>query len=122
MVHAGLGGAGAGHKAVMRHMSVNVNALRGTKRDLDSARDDILKALSDVHHPEDDFPFRDLMVRGVRALGDDAELAAKRCRRIRDGIQDALDDMEELDRHLHDAATRTARKYGGDAAPSERHQ
>ena len=56
----------------MRPIAINQRALRGAKAELDSAREDLKSALGDVDHPADDFPWRDLMVEGVRSLLEDA--------------------------------------------------
>ena len=66
----------------MRPIAINQRALRGAKEELDSAREDLRSALGDIDHPADDFPWRDLMVEGVRSLVDDAEQIAKQCRTI----------------------------------------
>ena len=66
----------------MRPIAINQRALRGAKGELDSAREDLRSALGDLDHPADDFPWRDLMVEGVRSLVEDADQIATRCRNI----------------------------------------
>ncbi len=88
----------------MRPIAINQRALRGAKEELDSAREDLLAALGEIDHPADDFPWRDLMVEGVRALVDDAERVARRCRSIAGAIDDSVVDFDELDSMVGQAA------------------
>jgi hypothetical protein len=88
----------------MRPIAINQRALRGAKGELDSAREDLRSALGDIDHPADDFPWRDLMVEGVRSLVDDAEQIAKRCRNIAQAIDDSIIDFDELDSMVEQAA------------------
>ncbi|SEB80139.1 hypothetical protein SAMN04489844_1088 [Nocardioides exalbidus] len=89
----------------MRPIAINQRALRGAKEELDSAREALLAALGDIDHPADDFPWRDLVVEGVRSLVDDAEQVAKRCRNIAGAIDDSIVDFDELDVMVGQAAT-----------------
>ena len=89
----------------MRPIAINQRALRGAKEELDSAREDLRSALGDVHHPADDFPWRDLMVEGVRSLVDDAEQVAKKCRTLAGAVDDSIIDFDELDSMVGQAAT-----------------
>jgi hypothetical protein len=88
----------------MRPIAINQRALRGAKTELDSAREDLRSALGDVDHPADDFPWRDLMVEGVRSLVEDAEQVATRCRNIAQAIDDSIIDFDELDVMVGEAA------------------
>jgi hypothetical protein len=93
----------------MRPIAINQRALRGAKEELDSAREDLRAALGDIDHPADDFPWRDLMVEGVRSLVDDAEQVAQRCRSIASAIDDSVVDFDELDLMVGEAARAAAR-------------
>jgi hypothetical protein len=93
----------------MRPIAINQRALRGAKEELDSAREDLTAALGDIDHPADDFPWRDLLVEGVRSLIDDAEQVARRCRSIAGAIDDSVVDFDELDLMVGEAATVAAR-------------
>lgn len=93
----------------MRPIAINQRALRGAKEELDSAREDLSAALGDIDHPADDFPWRDLLVEGVRSLVDDAEQVARRCRSIAGAINDSVVDFDELDLMVGEAATVAAR-------------
>ena len=93
----------------MRPIAINQRALRGAREELDSAREDLRAALSDVDHPADDFPWRDLLVEGVRSLVEDAEQVARRCRTIAGAIDDSVLDFDELDLMVGEAATVAAR-------------
>jgi hypothetical protein len=93
----------------MRPIAINQRALRGAKEELDSAREDLSAALGDIDHPADDFPWRDLLVEGVRSLVDDAEQVARRCRSIAGAIDDSVVDFDELDLMVGEAATVAAR-------------
>ena len=73
----------------MRPIAINQRALRGAKEELDSAREDLRSALGDIDHPRDDFPWRDLMVEGVRSLVDDAEVVATKCHTISSALDDS---------------------------------
>ena len=88
----------------MRPIAINQRALRGAKAELDSAREDLRSALGDIDHPVDDFPWRDLVVEGVRSLVDDAEQIAQRCRNIAQAIDDSIIDFDELDLMVGEAA------------------
>ena len=88
----------------MRPIAINQRALRGAKAELDSAREDLRSALGDVDHPADDFPWRDLMVEGVRSLVEDAEQVAVRCRNIGQAIDESVIDFDELDSMVEQAA------------------
>jgi hypothetical protein len=88
----------------MRPIAINQRALRGAQAELDSAREDLRSALADVDHPADDFPWRDLMVEGVRSLVEDAEQIATRCRNIAQAIDDSVIDFDELDSMVEQAA------------------
>ena len=81
----------------MRPIAINQRALRTAKEELDSAREGLRAALGDIDHPADDFPWRDLMVEGVRSLVEDAEQVATRCRNIARAIDDSVIDYDELD-------------------------
>jgi len=93
----------------MRPIAINQRALRGAKEELDSAREDLTAALGEIDHPADDFPWRDLVVEGVRSLVDDAEQVAKRCRTIATAIDDSVLDFDELDVMVGQAATFAAK-------------
>ena len=88
----------------MRPIAINQRALRGAKAELDSAREDLKAALADVDHPADDFPWRDLVVEGVRSLIDDAEQVAKKCRTLAGAVDDSIIDFDELDLMVGEAA------------------
>jgi hypothetical protein len=88
----------------MRPIAINQRALRGAKEELDSAREALRSALGDLDHPADDFPWRDLMVEGVRSLVEDSEQIAKRCRNIAGAIDDSIIDFDELDVMVGEAA------------------
>lgn len=88
----------------MRPIAINQRALRGAQGELDSAREDLRSALGDIDHPADDFPWRDLMVEGVRSLVEDAEQIATRCRTIAQAIDDSIIDFDELDSMVEQAA------------------
>ena len=88
----------------MRPIAINQRALRGAKEELDAAREDLRSALGDIDHPADDFPWRDLMVEGVRILVEDAEQIARRCRNIATAIDDSIIDFDELDLMVGEAA------------------
>ena len=93
----------------MRPIAINQRALRGAKEELDSAREDLRSALDDIDHPADDFPWRDLMVEGVRSLVDDAEQVAKKCRTLAAAVDDSIIDFDELDVMVGEAATFAAK-------------
>ena len=93
----------------MRPIAINQRALRGAREELDSAREDLRAALADVDHPADDFPWRDLLVEGVRSLVEDAEQVARRCRTIAGAIDDSVLDFDELDLMVGQAALAAAR-------------
>ena len=93
----------------MRPIAINQRALRGAREELDSAREDLRAALSDVDHPADDFPWRDLLVEGIRSLVEDAEQVARRCRTIAGAIDDSVLDFDELDLMVGEAAQVAAR-------------
>ena len=88
----------------MRPIAINQRALRGARAELDSAREELRSALGDIDHPADDFPWRDLMVEGVRSLVEDAEQVATRCRNIARAIDDSVIDFDELDSMVEQAA------------------
>ncbi|GAA1914420.1 hypothetical protein [Nocardioides hwasunensis] len=92
----------------MRPIAINQRALRGAKGELDSARDEVRSALGDIDHPSDDFPWRDLVVEGVRSLVEDAEQIARRCRTLAGAIDDSIIDFDELDVMVGQAAALTA--------------
>ncbi|RYB94402.1 hypothetical protein EUA93_08625 [Nocardioides oleivorans] len=93
----------------MRPIAINQRALRSAKEELDSAREDLRAALGEIDHPADDFPWRDLVVEGVRSLVEDAEQVAKRCRTIATAIDDSVLDFDELDVMVGQAATFAAK-------------
>ena len=93
----------------MRPIAINQRALRRATEELDSAREDLRAALGDIDHPADDFPWRDLVVEGVRSLVEDAEQVARRCRTIAGAIDDSIIDFDELDVMVGEAATVAAR-------------
>lgn len=93
----------------MRPIAINQRALRGAREELDSAREDLRAALGDVDHPADEFPWRDLLVEGVRSLVEDAEQVARRCRTIAGAIDDSVLDFDELDLMVGEAAQVAAR-------------
>lgn len=93
----------------MRPIAINQRALRAAREELDSACEALQSALVDVHHPTDDFPWRDLMVEGVRSLVEDSEQIATRCRTIAGAIDDSIIDFDELDTMVGHAATVAAR-------------
>lgn len=93
----------------MRPIAINQRALRGAQEELDTAREALRSALGDIDHPADDFPWRDLVVEGVRSLVDDAEQVARRCRSIASAIDDSVLDFDELDLMVGEAATVAAR-------------
>ncbi len=88
----------------MRPIAINQKALRTAQAELDSAREDLRSALEDLSHPGDDFPWRDLMVEGVRSLADDAGVIAHKCRTIATAIDDSIIDFDELDVMVGQAA------------------
>ena len=93
----------------MRPIAINQRALRGAKEELDSAREELRSSLGDIDHPADDFPWRDLVVEGVRSLVDDAEQVAKKCRTLASAVDDSIIDFDELDLMVGEAATFAAR-------------
>ena len=93
----------------MRPIAINQRALRGAKEELDSAREHLRAALRDVDHPADDFPWRDLVVEGVRSLVEDAAQVAQRCHTIAGAIDDSIIDFDELDLMVGEAAQVAAR-------------
>ena len=93
----------------MRPIAINQRALRGAKEELDSAREELRSSLGDIDHPADDFPWRDLMVEGVRSLVDDAEQVARKCRTLASAVDDSIIDFDELDIMVGEAATFAAR-------------
>ena len=88
----------------MRPIAINQRALRTAKEELDSAREDLRSALGDVDHPADDFPWRDLVVEGVRSLVHDAEAITRKCRAVSASIDDSIIDLDELDLMVGEAA------------------
>ena len=88
----------------MRPIAINQRALRRAKAELDSAREDLRSALGEIDHPADDFPWRDLVVEGVRSLVEDAEQIARRCRNVAQAIDDSIIDFDELDSMVEQAA------------------
>ncbi len=76
---------------------INHRALSIAKEELDSARDELKSALGEIEHPADDFPWRNLLVEGVRSLVEDSEQIAKRCRNIAAAIDDSTHDFTGLD-------------------------
>jgi hypothetical protein len=93
----------------MRPIAINQRALRGAKEELDSAREDLRSALGEIDHPADDFPWRDLLVEGVRSLVEDAEQVARRCHTVAAAIDDSIIDFDELDVMVGEAAQVAAR-------------
>ncbi len=93
----------------MRPIAINQRALRGAKEELDSAREDLRAALVEIDHPADDFPWRDLLVEGVRSLVGDAEQVAERCRTLASAIDDSVLDFDQLDVMVGEAARVAAR-------------
>lgn len=87
-----------------RPIAINQRALRGAKAELDSAREDLKAALGDIDHPSDDFPWRDLMVEGVRSLVEDADQVVTRCRNIAQAIDESIIDFDELDSLVEQSA------------------
>lgn len=92
----------------MRPIAINQRALRAAKEELDSAREDLRSALGDIDHPADDFPWRDLVVEGVRSLVADAEQLAKGCHALAAAVDDSIVDFDELDLMVGEAATLAA--------------
>lgn len=88
----------------MRPIAINQRALRTAREELDSAREDLGSALGEIDHPADDFPWRDLMVEGVRSLVADAEEITRKCRTISTAIDDSIIDFDELDVMVGEAA------------------
>ena len=88
----------------MRPIAINQRALRTAKDELDSAHEDLRSALGDIDHPADDFPWRDLLVEGVRSLVQDAEVITHKCRTISAAIDDSIIDFDELDLMVGEAA------------------
>lgn len=88
----------------MRPIAINQRALRTAKEDLDTAREALRSALGDVDHPADDFPWRDLVVEGVRTLVDDAQEITQKCRNVASAIDDSIIDFDELDLMVGQAA------------------
>jgi hypothetical protein len=88
----------------MRPIAINQRALRTAKEELDSAREQLRASLGDIDHPADDFPWRDLLVEGVRSLVRDAEVVASKCRTISAAIDDSVIDFDELDVMVGEAA------------------
>ena len=93
----------------MRPIAISQRALRGAREELDTAREALRAALGDIDHPADDFPWRDLVVEGVRSLVADAEQVARRCRGIAGAIDDSVLDFDELDVMVGEAATVAAK-------------
>ena len=93
----------------MRPIAINQQALRTAQQDLESAREALQSALGDVQHPADDFPWRDLVVEGVRSLVEDSEQIAGRCRNVAAAIDDSVIDFDELDVMVGQAAMVAAR-------------
>lgn len=98
----------------MRPIAIDQRALRTAKEELDAAREDLTSALGDIEHPADDFPWRDLMVEGVRSLVDDAEVVARTCHTIATAIDDSILDFDELDVMVGQAAHVAAQLDGVD--------
>lgn len=88
----------------MRPIAINQRALRNAKQELDAAREELRSAVREIDHPADDFPWRDLMVEGVRSLLEDSEQIAKRCRNVAGAIDDSIVDFDELDLMVGEAA------------------
>ena len=93
----------------MRPIAINQRALRRAREELDSAREDLRSALGDIDHPADDFPWRDLVVEGVRSLVADAEQVARKCRTLATAVDDSIIDFDELDTMVGEAAMAAAR-------------
>jgi hypothetical protein len=87
----------------MRPIAINQRALRTAQEELDSAREQ-LKASLGIDHPADDFPWRDLLVEGVRSLVRDAETVARKCHSVSAAIDDSIIDFDELDLMVGEAA------------------
>jgi hypothetical protein len=88
----------------MRPIAINQRALRTAKEELDSAREALRSALGEIDHPADDFPWRDLLVEGVRSLVQDAEVITRTCRTVSAAIDDSVIDFDELDLMVGEAA------------------
>jgi hypothetical protein len=88
----------------MRPIAINQRALRNAMDELDAAREQLKASLADIDHPADDFPWRDLVVEGVRGLVGDAREVAKRCATIAAAIDDSILDFDELDLMVGEAA------------------
>lgn len=88
----------------MRPIAINQRALRTAKEELDSAREALRSALGEIDHPADDFPWRDLLVEGVRSLVQDAEALTRTCRTVSAAIDDSVIDFDELDLMVGEAA------------------
>jgi hypothetical protein len=88
----------------MRPIAINQRALRTAKEELDSAREQLTASLGDIDHPTDDFPWRDLVVEGVRSLVHDAGVVTTKCRTVAAAIDDSIIDFDELDLMVGEAA------------------
>ena len=88
----------------MRPIAINQRALRTAKDELDTAREQLKASLGDIDHPADDFPWRDLVVEGVRSLVRDAEDVTRKCRAVSSAIDDSIIDFDELDFMVGEAA------------------
>lgn len=93
----------------MRPIAINQGALRGARAELESACADLRAALEEVDHPREEFPWRDLLVAGVRGLVDDAGQVARRCGSIAGAIDDSVLDFDQLDVMVGRAAEVAAR-------------
>ena len=93
----------------MRPIAINQRALRTAKEELDIARESLRDAIGDLDHPADDFPWRDLMVEGVRSLVEDAKQVASTCHTLAGAIDDSIIDFDELDLMVGEAARVAAR-------------
>jgi hypothetical protein len=93
----------------MRPIAINQRALRNAKDELDAAREQLRASLAGIDHPADDFPWRDLVVEGVRSLVEDAGDVARRCRTVAAAIDDSIVDFDELDVMVGEAARVAAR-------------
>ena len=93
----------------MRPIAINQRALRAAKDELDSAHEELRSALGDIHHPADDFPWRDLLVEGVRSLVSDVEQVATRCHSLAAAVDDSVIDFDQLDLMVGEAAAAAAR-------------